>query len=283
MSSDSGPKACVIGYPINHSRSPLIHNYWLKTLGLPGHYGRVDVSPEDIQHFFMSMASGAYVGCNVTLPHKETVCRLVERRTARADRLQAVNTVWFENGKACGDSTDTIGFLSNLDQRCPGWDRSLEKAIVLGAGGASAAVIAALIERGTERVFLFNRNRDRAIHLAERMGSNVEVHPWEDAVEGLRDAAILVNTTSLGMKGHPDLSLNLAALPDHALVTDIVYVPLETGLLTQARLRGNPVVDGLGMLLHQAVPGFEHWFGIKPEVTPELRALIEADLVGTGT
>ncbi len=274
------PKACVIGHPIAHSRSPIIHGYWLKELGLEGHYGREDVLPEHFSAFIGSLRSNGYIGCNVTLPHKEAAFRLVDRASVRAKELQVANTLWFEGDTLCGDNTDIEGFLANLDDRATGWSKKLDKAVILGAGGASASIIAALKERGASDIRLVNRTLARAETLAQRFGPTVHATEWSDLAQALEHADLLVNTTSLGMKGQPDLDLDLASLPLSALVTDIVYVPLETGLLRQARQRGNPVADGLGMLLHQAVPGFEHWFGKRPTVTPALRALIEADITG---
>jgi len=274
------PRACVIGHPIAHSRSPMIHGYWLKSLGLSGHYGREDVTPAEFPAFIRSLRNKGYVGCNVTLPHKEAAFQLLERPTARAEHLQVANTLWYEGDVLCGDNTDIEGFLANLDDRAVGWSRNLKKAVILGAGGASASVVAALKERGAEDIRIVNRTRARAELLGERFGPTVHAAGWSELSDALDGSDLLVNTTSLGMNGQPDLEIDLAPLPLTALVTDIVYVPLETGLLRQARLRGNPVADGLGMLLHQAVPGFEHWFGTRPMVTPALRALIEADITG---
>lgn len=274
------PRACVIGHPIAHSRSPMIHGYWLKELGLSGQYGREDVAPVDFSAFIGSLREKGYVGCNVTLPHKEAAFRLVERATERAKQLQVVNTLWFEGDTLCGDNTDIEGFLSNLDDQAPQWSHSLDKAVVLGAGGAAASIIAGLKERGAREIVLINRTLERAEIMAKRFGSTIRPMDWSGASDALDRCSIVVNTTSLGMKGQPALDIDLEKLPPTALVTDIVYVPLETGLLRQARERGNPVADGLGMLLHQAVPGFEHWFGQRPTVTAALRALIEADLTG---
>jgi len=274
------PKACVIGHPIAHSRSPMIHGYWLKELGIEGHYDRQDVLPEDFSDFIGLLRANGYVGCNVTLPHKEAAFKLLERPSPRASQLQVANTLWFEGETLCGDNTDSEGFLANLDDRAPGWSRNFKKAVVLGAGGASASVIAGLQERGVKEIALVNRTLDRAEQLAIRFGPTVQARAWDAISDVCAHADILVNTTSLGMKGQPNLDIDLSELPITALVTDIVYVPLETGLLRQARLRGNPVADGLGMLLHQAAPGFEHWFGQRPVVTPALRAMIESDITG---
>ena len=274
------PRACVIGHPIAHSRSPMIHGYWLKHIGLNGYYGREDVTPAEFSAFIRSLRDKGYVGCNVTLPHKEAAFQLLHRPTARAQHLQVANTLWFEGDVLCGDNTDIEGFLANLDDRAAGWSQNLKKAAILGAGGAAASIVAALKERGAIDIRIVNRTRARAELLADRFGPLVHAAGWNELSEALDGADLLVNTTSLGMKGQSDLDIDLAPLPLSALVTDIVYVPLETGLLRQARLRGNPTADGLGMLLHQAVPGFEHWFGTRPTVTPALRALIEADITG---
>lgn len=273
-------KACVVGHPISHSRSPLIHGYWLKTYGLEGSYGREDIAPVDFKTFIATRFRETYVGANVTLPHKEEIFKLVDQTLPRAQKLKAANTIWFENGKLIADNTDSFGFLANLDQLASGWDRNLKKAVVLGAGGASASIIAALMERGTNEIVLVNRSEDKARAMAERFpDAPINVQFFEDMNTALDQADVLVNTTSLGMVGQPDLEIDLQALPTSALVTDIVYVPLETTLLKNARIRGNKIVDGLGMLLHQARPGFERWFGKAPEVTDELRRLIEDDIV----
>ena len=279
MISPSIPHACVTGHPIAHSRSPIIHSYWLKMLGLSGIYDRADVLPQNFGTFITTLSERGFVGCNVTLPHKEAAYRLLDRATARADLLKACNTIWIENGLICGDNTDIEGFVANLDDRQPKWDQKLQKAVVLGAGGAAGAILAGLLERGADHIIVANRTIDRAQTLAERFGEHVKAASWDDLPDALIEADVLVNTTSLGMKGQPALEIDLSPLPLSALVTDIVYVPLETDLLRVARIRGNRVADGLGMLLHQAVPGFEHWFGKRPHVTAELRQLIEADIV----
>lgn len=280
----SNKKACVIGHPISHSRSPLIHGYWLKTYGLEGSYGREDVAPAEFKTFIATRFRETYVGGNVTLPHKEEIFKLVDQTLPRAQKLKAANTIWFENGKLIGDNTDSFGFLANLDQLASGWDCNLRKAVVLGAGGASASIIAALMERGASEIVLVNRSADKARAMAERFpDAPITVSSFEMINVTLDQADVLVNTTSLGMVGQPDLEIDLQALPISALVTDIVYVPLKTGLLKTARLRGNRTVDGLGMLLHQARPGFERWFGKAPEVTDELRRIIEDDILKAQT
>ena len=276
--SNEATVACVVGWPITHSRSPIIHRHWLETYGLTGDYVRVAVAPEEAAAFFAGFRHGPYVGGNVTVPHKEAAFAAVDRRDPIAEALGAVNTLWREGELIVGGNTDALGFLGNLDQEAPGWDRNPGPAVVLGAGGAARAVIYALVARGFAPVTVVNRTLDRAAALAERFGDKVLVAGWDAVPKLLETARILVNTTSLGMKGQPPLEIDLAPLPADTLVTDIVYVPLETPLLALARQRGVPTVDGLGMLLHQAAPGFERWFGRKPAVTSALRALVLADI-----
>lgn len=273
-------RAGVVGHPVKHSRSPIIHGYWLEQFGINGCYDRYDVKPEDFSHFVKTLSEQGLQGVNVTIPHKEAAFLALDEATDRARRLKAANTLWFENGKLWGDNTDSIGFLANLDQGHPGWDINAKSALILGAGGAARAIIAGLQERNIEKITIVNRTRERAEELALMSGGQVAVAEWSKLSVQLESADLVVNTTSLGMSGQPDLDLSLDPLGKNALVTDIVYVPLETNLLKQARLRGNPVVDGLGMLLHQAVPGFEHWFGKRPVVTDELRHLVEDHITG---
>ncbi|MBX3540406.1 MAG: shikimate dehydrogenase [Chelatococcus sp.] len=278
------PKACVIGHPIGHSRSPLIHGHWLLEHGLAGAYEKVDVAPDDVAAFVTNLTERGYVGANVTVPHKEAVIPHIVHLSDTAVALGAANTLWLnEEGELCGDNTDVAGFLGNLDEGAPGWDARTEVALVLGAGGAAKAVVYALLTRGVQRVVIANRSSGRAEALAERFkGSSngqVEVTPWQDIGKLLPQIRLLVNATSLGMFGQDRLAIDLSGLSVNAVVNDIVYVPLETELLAQARTRGVLGVDGLGMLLHQAVPGFERWFGILPRVTPRLRDHIEADVL----
>jgi shikimate dehydrogenase len=268
-----------MGWPVKHSRSPLIHSYWLEKLGIEGSYGRAEVAPVDFPNFVRYLGDKGYRGGNVTLPHKEMAYQLATRRTERADRLQAVNTLWIEDGELWGDNTDIAGLLGGLDSEAKGWDQPGDKAVVLGAGGAARAVVQALLLRNIKQILLVNRTSARAEDMAKIFGARVETRPWAQMSEALMGADILVNTTSLGMAGQPALDIDLAGLPAHAVVDDIVYVPLETPLLAQARARNLRTVGGLSMLLHQAVPGFEHWFGQRPEVTPELRSLIETDIL----
>jgi shikimate dehydrogenase len=276
------PAACLIGWPAAHSRSPIIHKYWLKTLGIAGDYRIEAVKPEAFSAFIADLPARGYVGANVTLPHKEQALA-VARGDARARAVGAANTLWFENGTLRATNTDVEGFVDNLDASAPGWDRTGNEALVLGAGGGSRAVIFGLLERGFARIHLVNRTRERADALARQFGSRVQTAEWSAINSILREAKLLVNTTSLGMAGQPPLELKLEQLGSDAVVADLVvadlvYVPLHTSLLVAARARGLRTADGLGMLMHQAVRGFALWFGRKPEVTAELRALVEADL-----
>ncbi len=268
--------ACIIGWPVDHSRSPLIHNYWLKTYGIAGEYRREAVAPDQFGTFILSLAARGYAGANVTVPHKEAALAL-SQPDDRARAVGAANTLWFDNGLR-STNTDVEGFLSNLDACAPGWDRSLGKTIVLGAGGAARAVIYGLLTRGAQSIVVVNRTASRADTIRERFGDRLRVASWTELNGQLGDAAMLVNTTTLGMHGQPALTIDLGRLSGHAVVADLVYVPLITPLVAAARARGLRTADGLGMLLHQAVGGFALWFGKKPEVTPQLRALLEADL-----
>ncbi|RUX97669.1 MULTISPECIES: shikimate dehydrogenase [unclassified Mesorhizobium] len=276
--ADATKKAFVTGHPVKHSRSPKIHGHWLARHGIDGSYQAIDVAPENFADFVKTLQANGYRGGNVTIPHKEAAFALAERRDQAAEEIGAVNTLWFEDGVLWGGNTDAHGFAANLDDHAPGW-ASEGPAVVLGAGGASRAVIHALKERGVADIRIVNRTLARAIELRDRFGAGVSAHGMAVTSELLGDAGLLINTTALGMHGNEGLSADPALLPDHAIVTDIVYVPLETPLLAAARARKLKTVDGLGMLLHQAVPGFERWFGVRPQVTAELRALIVADLV----
>jgi shikimate dehydrogenase len=279
MTETRPPLACLIGWPAAHSRSPLIHRYWLRTLDIEGAYVIEAVPPDDFRDFVLRLSLRGFVGANVTIPHKERALEL-SKPDARALAVGAANTLWFKDGELCSTNTDVEGFVRNLDAAAPGWD-NIEEALVLGAGGASRAVLFGLLERGIKRVHLANRTRERAEALAKKFGEKVSPLAWEQAAELLPRAGLLVNTTSLGMHGQPALELDVGKLPSNAVVADLVYVPLETPLLAAARARGLKTADGLGMLLHQAVRGFELWFGKRPQVTAELRALVEADLTGT--
>lgn len=277
MAEITGPGAFVIGHPITHSRSPLIHGFWLKTLGLPGSYQRIDIHPDDIETFLRDLPQSDFVGGNVTLPHKEAAHRVAHRLDAAAQAIGAANTLWLEDGELIAGNTDAIGFSANLDAEAPSW-RQMRTALVLGAGGAARAILFALKEAGFTEIRIVNRTLSRAQELSDRFGPGVSAHGWDEVGLLAGDAGLVVNTSSLGMAGKDELPLDVSLLPDNAIVSDIVYVPLETPLLAAARARGLVGVDGLGMLLHQAVPGFERWFGVRPQVTPQLRAHILADL-----
>ena len=268
--------ACLIGWPAAHSRSPLIHHYWLRTLGIEGGYNIEAVPPEGFAEFVLHLSTHGFVGANVTIPHKERAL-ILSKPDERASAVGAANTLWYEGDELRSTNTDIEGFINNLDACAPGWDTATE-ALVLGAGGAARAVVFGLIERGIKRVHLANRTVGRARALADQFGAGVDPVSWDAIRDLLPRAGLLVNTTSLGMHGQPPLEVDVGLLPPHAVVADLVYVPLQTPLLSAARARGLKSADGLGMLLHQAVRGFELWFGQRPEVTSELRDLVEADL-----
>ncbi|MCC7348357.1 MAG: shikimate dehydrogenase [Variibacter sp.] len=276
----SSPRcACVIGWPVKHSRSPLIHNYWLKLHGIPGEYRREAVTPEDFPAFVRDLAARGYVGANVTLPHKEAALALSEA-DAQARAVGAANTLWLEEGRLRSTNTDVEGFIANLDAAAPGWEGAA-RAVVLGAGGSARAVLFGLLERGVAEIALVNRTAAKAEALATVFGAKVRPYGWEALAALLPVSGLLVNTTSLGMTGQPPLELDLARLPAGAVVADLVYAPLRTALLAGAQARGLRTADGLGMLLHQAVRGFSLWFGVTPAVTGDLRALVERDLLGS--
>jgi shikimate dehydrogenase len=268
---------CVIAWPAGHSRSPLIHNYWIKQHKLDAEYRREAVPPEKFAEFITHLHDHGYIGANITVPHKETALKLTEP-DERARAVGAANALWYKDSRLRSTNTDVEGFLANLDAVTPGWDRGLSTAVVLGAGGGARAVVYALVTREVGRIYVINRTKEKAQALRKKFGSAVQVAGWDETTGLLGGAGLLVNTTTLGMVGQPPLELNLRC-PASMVVADIVYAPLVTGLLAAARARGLRTADGLGMLLHQAVRGFELWFGIKPEVTPELRALVEADLL----
>jgi shikimate dehydrogenase len=272
--------ACVIGWPVEHSRSPLIHRYWIREHGLDAEYRREAVPPEQFKAFVTRLAEHGYVGANVTSPHKQAALAL-SKGDERARRVGAANTLWLDNGTLRATNTDVEGFIANLDAAAPSWDRGLQTAVVLGAGGTARAVVYGLIERSVPRIHVVNRSFERALALCEEFGETAHALRWEELSGLLAGTGLLVNTTSLGMAGNPPLIVNPSRLPASAVVADVVYAPLETALLVAARERGLRAVDGVGMLLHQAVRGFELWFGVRPQVTPNLRALVEADLIKT--
>jgi shikimate dehydrogenase len=273
-------RAGVMGWPVEHSRSPLLHGFWLKEHKIDGEYVLLPVRPEELGPSLHGLAARGFAGCNLTIPHKAAALALVAAVDAVAARIGAINTVIIRSdGTLEGRNTDAFGFRENLRAAQPGWGASAGPAVVLGAGGAARAVVAALLDDGVPEIRLINRSRERAAALAAALGGPIEVVDWARRATALAGAALLVNTTSLGQTGHPPLELALDALPTQALVNDIVYVPPETPLLSAARRRGNAVVDGLGMLLHQARPAFAAWFGVMPEVTPALRQAVVASLV----
>lgn len=267
------PLAGVIGSPIAHSKSPQLHRHWLKTYGIAGHYIPMDVSPDNLENVLRTLPTMGFVGVNITTPHKEQVMRIADLVTDRATLIGAANTLIFrKDGKIHADNTDGYGFLENLKSGAPSWDPRSGPAAVLGAGGAARAVISSLLEAGVPEVFLSNRTRVRAEALQKDFGSRVRVFDWVQAGNMVDDAALLVNTTSLGMLGKPELRVPLDGLRASTVVTDLVYAPLKTKMLVTAQEAGCITVDGLGMLLHQAVPAFERWFGRRPEVDRATRA-----------
>jgi shikimate dehydrogenase len=276
MTGPAIPKACVMGHRVAYSRSPMIHNHWLRSLGLSGAYELMDIAPEAFPEFFRNLAGHGYVGGNVTTPHKDAAFRLVDHREGPAEAIGAVNTVWYEGDRLVGGNTDFIGFLANLDESAPGWDEP-GPALVIGAGGAARAIVYALLDRGLE-VAVANRTPEKAHALARHFGRQVTAYSPLEIARLLPQARLLANASSLGAVGQPSLDVDLAPLHPEAVVCDINYVPVKTALLRAAELRGHRVADGLGMLMHQAVPGFARWFGSTPRVTPELRALLEADI-----
>ena len=271
-------RACVIGWPIAHSRSPLIHGHWLRTYGIDGSYVKQPVRPDDIVSFLGNLGDHGFVGCNVTLPYKQTAYAVAAEKHPAARAVAAANTLWLDGGRLVADNTDGIGFMNHLWASVPAFEPTRCVAAVLGAGGAARAIVHAFLEAGVSEVRVFNRTRERADAIATHFGPRVQAFDWEQRVGRSADVGILVNATSLGMTGSAPLDMDVASLANACIVADIVYAPLTTPLLAAARRRGLIAVDGLGMLLHQAVPGFERWFGVRPQVTDELRDLIVADL-----
>ncbi len=271
-------KAFVIGHPIAHSRSPLIHGTWLAEHGIDGSYEAIDVAPAELPAFFERLRAGEFAGGNVTIPHKEAVFALCDSVDDLAKTIGAVNTLVVRNGKVHGYNTDYLGFLGNLDAAMPGWSDGPRDALVIGAGGAARAILVALRKRNGGKVHVLNRTLANAEALVEEIDGPFEAHGFEAFADLAPKIGIVVNTSSIGMHGSRFDWLDMSLLPKTSLVTDIVYTPLITPLLADAQAHGLPVVDGLGMLLHQAVPGFADWFGVRPEVTPALRARIEATL-----
>jgi len=273
------PHCFVIGHPIAHSRSPLIHREWLRRYGIAGSYDRIDVAPVDLPAFVARLRDGEFAGGNVTVPHKEAMMALVDEISEAGRAVGAVNTLWREGGRILADNTDVSGFLAHLDATVPNWESRVNTVLILGAGGAARGVAFGLKERGVGRILIANRSRARADELVADFGAPLEAIDWERRSEAVGQADLIVNTTPLGLQGKPPLEMDLSALRPGTIVDDIVYVPLKTALLVEAERRGGVIVDGLGMLLHQATPGFARWFGVSPQVTPALRDLIEADIL----
>lgn len=280
-------RACVIGWPIKHSRSPIIHTHWLKQYGIEGTYEKVAVAPEQAAEWLEQLADHGFAGCNVTVPHKETAFQAADRKEASAEAVQAANTLWLEDGKLRAANTDTYGFMAHLEAEFHQWKQEFagpeRVALVLGAGGAARAIVHGLIEAGLTGITVSNRTLARAQSLAEhfnREALSVTTLNWEERQSAVARAGLIINTTTIGMNGDGALGLDLTQAPAGCIVADIVYVPLETGLLRDAKASGLRTLDGLGMLLHQAVPGFEKWFGVRPDVTKELRDAVLTDLAG---
>ncbi|MBL6932243.1 MAG: shikimate dehydrogenase [Rhodospirillales bacterium] len=274
-------KAGVIGWPIDHSLSPRLHGYWLNRFNIKGSYEAIGVDEDSLQLFLEKLPINGYSGLNVTIPHKESVMQHLHSISSQARRIGAVNTIIVNNkGQLAGSNTDGFGFIENLKQGNSEFNATKGPAVVLGAGGAARAIVVALIDKGAPSIKLINRTRARAEELALDIGGPIQVLDWQDRNDILEDASLLVNTTTLGMNGKPPLDISLDGLAAEALVTDIVYAPLETALLKSARARGNGAVDGIGMLLHQARPGFAAWFGVEPEVTDDLRNYVLAGIGG---
>lgn len=271
-------RACVIGWPVEHSRSPLLHGYWLKKYGIDGAYAKEAVSPEAVADFLQSLEANGLVGCNVTVPHKAAAFAAADEIEASAEAVSAANTLWLSDGKLVAANTDTYGYMTNLGQQAPGWNRRDAPISVLGAGGAAQAIVYGFLDAGVGEVRVFNRTRARAETLARQFGPRVKAFEWSEREIGSRDSAVLVNTTIIGMNGVGVLDIDLASFDPECVVSDIIYVPLETELLRRAKSQGLRTVDGLGMLLHQGVLGFEKWFGVRPEVTDALRNFVVADI-----
>ncbi|MET1047666.1 MAG: shikimate dehydrogenase [Hyphomicrobium sp.] len=271
-------RACVIGWPIAHSRSPLIHGYWLRKYGIDGTYTKEPVRAEDLAPFLASLEERGFAGCNVTVPHKEAAFAAAKIRDPSAVAVAAANTLWLEDGLLACANTDTYGFIANLDQAAPKWRDVPGAVVVLGAGGSARAVIYGLLESGRSDIRVFNRTRERAEDTARHFGAGVSAWPWSERNAHVAEAALIVNTTTLGMNGVGDPEIDFSHSTKDAVVSDLVYVPLETSLLRFARRHGLVGVDGLGMLLHQAVPGFEKWFGVRPDVSSELYTLVAENI-----
>ena len=272
--------SCIIGWPARHSRSPKLHGYWIKRYNIDADYRTEERSPEEFSAFVRNLAAHGYVGANVTIPHKDAALALSEPDD-RARAVGAANTLWLDNGRLRSTNTDVEGFIEALDAAAPAWDERTESAVVLGAGGAGRAIVYGLIERGINTIHVVNRTLEKAQHFRDRFGATVHPAHWSVLPRLLEGSKLLVNATSLGMQGQPELTIDLSTLAPDAVVSDIVYVPLKTPLLIAAEQRGLVTSNGLDMLLHQAVRGFELWFGVRPEVTTELFDMLSADIAKT--
>ncbi len=271
-------RTCVIGFPVKHSRSPLIHGYWLKTLGIAGKYERIEVPPRDLQEFLGNLQRNGFAGCNITLPHKEMAARLIANLDSTARQIGSINTVFTANGELHAMSTDGYGFVANLAWRQPGLDLKNTRVVIIGAGGSAKAIADGLLTAGVPAITITNRTIGRANDLVDALGTRLKALPLAKLSQALGSADLLINTTSAGIANEGDLDIDLGKLPKHAVVADINYVPLNTPLLAKAQHFGLQTVDGLGMLLHQAVPGFEKWFGHRPTVTDDLYQLVARDI-----
>lgn len=271
-------RACVIGWPVEHSRSPLLHGYWLQKYDIDGAYTKQAVAPADLAEFLTSLDANGYVGCNVTLPHKAAAFAVADEKEDSAKAVSAANTLWLHGGKLVAANTDTYGYMTNLSLQAPNWDQRDAPVSILGAGGAARAIVFGFLEAGVSEIRVFNRTRAHAETLVQQFGPRVKVYDWREREVGSRNSAVLVNTTTIGMNDSGALDIDFGAFHPECVVSDIVYVPLETELLRKAKSHGLRTVDGLGMLLHQGVPGFNNWFGVRPDVTDELRHLIVADI-----
>ncbi len=271
--------AGVMGWPVAHSRSPIIHNHWIKQYGLSGAYGLFPVQPNQVETAVRGLQALGLAGCNITIPHKVDAMQYMDWVEPLALRMGAINTIVVQaDGALHGFNNDGYGYLQSLREAKPTWQADTGPAVVLGAGGAARAIVVSLIDAGATEIRVLNRTLSKAEDLAEEFGQVITAYDWSERTDALNDAALLVNTTSQGMQGENALDINLDQLPKSALVSDAIYVPLETPLLAQARLRGNTTVNGLGMLLHQARPAFKAWFGVMPEVSPELKNAVIATL-----
>jgi shikimate dehydrogenase len=271
-------RACVTGWPIAHSRSPLIHGYWLRAYGIDGSYTKEPVRAEDLQRFLASLKEHGFAGCNVTVPHKEAAFVAAKIHEPSAVAVGAANTLWLEGDVLACANTDTYGFMANLERSAPGWKKMSGPILILGAGGSARGVIYGFLEAGRDDIRVFNRTIARARDIARHFGARVSAWAWETRNAHVAQASVIVNTTTLGMNGVGDAEIDFSHSRSDSVVADLVYVPLETPLLRSARTHGLVGVDGLGMLLHQAVPGFEKWFGRRPDVTSELYDLVAEDI-----